>query len=299
MNSSPDLTASANVRAWIPVELDAPLPRLEYSAALVDLEPLPLRALNTLGPGPDRPSPAEIKPSEAGKVTQAWTPTEIARSPLIPFNAWGADLERFEGHAMSEIQEKILRKAQLEAEEILAAAQRKAEGIFRQSLENAEAIAVQAREEIIAGGRAEVSGLLCMANQIVTEVQSWQEGVLRQGEDLVVALVQDIAAKLFGDGLALEPGRLEKVFERSLAEAKSLGDLRIRAHPEDVAALDELWPVRQTAIRGQKIEMVPDQDIQRGSCYIDGQFGSVDGRVETQLRMVERKLEGVLEEGRK
>jgi hypothetical protein len=45
--------------------------------------------------------------------------------------------------------------------------------------------------------------------------------------------------------------------------------------------------------------MVPDQDIQRGGCYIDGQFGSVDGRVETQMRMVNKTLAGVLDDRRR
>ena len=297
MNSSPDLNASPKVHAWNPAELDLPNPPIEAAAAFFDLEPLSLRDHSAPALSPAQPAPADANTLEAGSAVKAWAPRELNRSPLIPLAVSGAELDLIEENAFGEIHEKFLRKARLEAEGILSAAQKKAEATIRESQENAAEIARQAREEGIAGGRAEIAGLLRLANGIVTEVQSWQEGILRQSEDLVLGLVQDITGKLFGGGFALDTERLEKVFERALAEAKSLGDLRIRAHPEDVSMLDELWPARQTAIRGQKIEMVPDQDVQRGGCYVDGQFGSVDGRVETQLMLVNQTLSSFLEAG--
>ena len=295
MNSSTDINIQPKVRAWSPVELDLSNPKLEAAASFFELEPMPVRDHTLPAHRPAHPSAADLNPSEAGSPVKAWMPRELDFSLLDPLGDGDIGLDWIEEKAFNRIKEKALRKARMEAEQLLSAVQNKAEEILRSSQENAAGITQQAREQGIASARGEISGLLDLANQIVAEVQNWQEGVLRQSESLVLTLVQDITGKLFGYGFTLDPESLEKAFERGLVEAKSLGDLRIRAHPEDVAALDELWPARQTAIRGQKIEMVPDQDIQRGGCYIDGQFGSVDGRLETQLMLVNHTLSAVLE----
>jgi hypothetical protein len=53
----------------------------------------------------------------------------------------------------------------------------------------------------------------------------------------------------------------------------------------------------QSGISGQEIALIPTEVIQRGGCFIEGQFGSLDARVGTQLQMVGEALTGLLKEG--
>jgi flagellar biosynthesis/type III secretory pathway protein FliH len=70
--------------------------------------------------------------------------------------------------------------------------------------------------------------------------------------------------------------------------------LRIYVHPEDALALPPHWAHQQATFSGQKIELIPSDIIKRGGCFIEGQYGSVDARIETQLQMTKDTLMNTL-----
>jgi flagellar assembly protein FliH len=190
--------------------------------------------------------------------------------------------------------EKMIGEAQRNAEQILDEANRQAQQIILQANAGASQVTQQAYQDGTQASHAEAAGMLQLVQSLADEVRQWKENILAQSEPMVVGLVQDIARKLFGEGFVLDAESLGKAFERSLEEAKNLGNVRIRAHPEDVALLGALWPVHQTAVTGQQIELIPNQDIERGGCFIEGEFGSVDARVKTQLRLITETLGDVM-----
>jgi flagellar biosynthesis/type III secretory pathway protein FliH len=61
--------------------------------------------------------------------------------------------------------------------------------------------------------------------------------------------------------------------------------LRVRVHPGDAAVLSPTW-AQQAAPTGQRLELVPDENIRRGGCLVEGEAGMVDARVETQQQLV-------------
>jgi flagellar assembly protein FliH len=130
---------------------------------------------------------------------------------------------------------------------------------------------------------------------IVEEARNWHQEVLTYSERAVIDLVEDIAKTIFCDGVTLEPDLLGKVFRRALSEAKTLGDLRIHVNPEDEAAMHPHWAKEQASMIGQRIEMIPDRSIKRGGCMIEGKYGSVDARVETQYKAAMGAISDVAE----
>jgi len=70
-----------------------------------------------------------------------------------------------------------------------------------------------------------------------------------------------------------------------------LGNLRIYVNPEDAGLLGPYWRELQESITTHKIEVVPSSSIARGGCYVNGQWGSADGRIETQLKAIIDTLE--------
>lgn len=226
-----------------------------------------------------------------------WVPGEIKVEPVGLRSAPAApDVENIRQAALSVAREAVLETMRQEAEQITAQARSQAAEIISEARNNAEEELCRARQEGLTAARDQTESMLQMLAILVAETQAWQASLMRRSERLTLGLVQDIAARLFGEGFKLDPATLGLTFERALAEAKSLGDLRVRAHPDDLSMLGDLWPAHQTALRGQRIEMIPDLDIQRGSCFIDGQFGSVDSRLDTQLRVINERLDQELAE---
>jgi flagellar assembly protein FliH len=228
---------------------------------------------------------------EPDKGWNGWRPAEIL--PPKPSSP-PVDIKALQEKLIFEAQEKALRAAEEQAALVVQEATKNADEIVTQARASASEITRQAHQAGLAIGQAEAIEMLALAQKVVDELRVWREEMFARTEPQVLSLIQDIAYKIFGNGLVLDKEILSKAFENALAEAKPLGDLRIRVHPEDVALLGPLWPTQQTAMSGQHIELIPDQDIQRGGCYIEGQYGSVDGSVEKQLSQVSETLADVL-----
>jgi flagellar assembly protein FliH len=185
---------------------------------------------------------------------------------------------------------QIVKSAESRAREIIAQAESKADEIIRAAEIQANEVKKQSYSEGLAASNAETETLLTSARAIVDEVQEWKNTLLEQGEMMMLRLVIEIAQTIFGDGLPLDPDTLGQAFSRVLSQARNLGDLRIYVHPDDAIALSSSWSKMQTSFSGQKIELVPSEVIKRGGCYIDGQFGTIDARVETQLDIAKDSL---------
>ncbi len=181
-----------------------------------------------------------------------------------------------------------------EAQKIIDLANEQASAIIQKAGEQAVQITYQAYKDGFAQGKEraeeEAKQLLQMAQRVLEEAYLWRQEVLAKSEHAVIDLVKDIAVKMFGEGVALDPVILKRVFERSLSVAKTLGNLRIHVHPEDLSMLEPIWLENQKALIGQQMEFVPDESILRGGCFIEGQFGNVDARIETQMKVILDKL---------
>ncbi|MCX8061745.1 MAG: FliH/SctL family protein [Anaerolineales bacterium] len=191
--------------------------------------------------------------------------------------------------------EETLRKAQREAEQLLAEARLEAQRIVQEAEDQASLIHRQAYADGQAAANAEAQSMLKAARAIVDEVQKWKENLFEQGEMMMLRLVIEIAQTIFGDGLPLDPDTLGQAFARALSQAKSLGDLRVYLHPEDAAMLSAHWDKLQGVTAGQRVELIPSDLIKRGGCYIEGQYGTVDARVETQFQLATDALLSALE----
>lgn len=234
----------------------------------------------------------------ANQAMSDWMPPELVTQP--PQQKDSPNSAEAVQESKAQVRQ-ILRNAQAKADEIVARAETRANDLIlraeaqvseahQQAEAQANAISRQAYSDGLAAANAETAELLRSATSIVEEVNAWRESILSQGEMMMLRLVIEIAQTLFGDGLPLDPDTLGQAFGRALAEAKTLGNLRIYVHPDDVTALGPYWTQQQTAMSGQRIELIPSDIIKRGGCFVEGQYGSVDGRVETQLKTVKETM---------
>lgn len=238
------------------------------------------------------------KNSQANDQLHNWEPREIDTSYVVNHDV-GSRLSRSGGNTSYQNQrfddvirksDSILTEANTVANEIISKAEKKATEIIQQAENQATQLTHQAYQDGLAAANAEISDLLKTARAIAEEVDTWRENTLAKGEMMMLRLVIEIAQSLFGEGLPLDPDTLGNAFSRALTQAKTLGDLRIYVHPEDALALTPHWAQQQATFSGQKIELIPSDIIKRGGCFIEGQYGSVDARIETQLQMTKDTL---------
>jgi len=248
-------------------------------ASIGEWQPAPLIALRAgHASTPGQVRPANLKRSSTSYAYSHDTP--VIHDPLV---------EELAQQAAQDVR----REAENQARQMLSEAQRQASDILQQARLQSAQVSAQAQQDGFAAGQSEAERLLRAARSVVDEIYAWRESMLHQSEAAVLTLVGDIARTIFGNGVALQENVLKAAFEQALAEAKNLGDIQIRLHPEDVAVLGMYWKREQT-MTNQKIDLVPDLTVRRGGYLVEGQYGQVDARIETQLNMVLEKMNETL-----
>ncbi len=240
------------------------------------------------------PNPTTVTSDSVTRDVQLWQPQTLTAIAGVKGNTH----DHLRSRELVQKAEARLHQAKVEAEQIILQARAEAQKILEEAQDQAALIHRQAYADGQAAANAEAQGMLKTARAIVDEVQKWKEELFEGGEMMMLRLVIEIAQTIFGDGLPLDPDTLGQAFTRALSQAKSLGDLRIYLHPEDAAVLSAHWDKLQGATAGQKVELIPSELIKRGGCYIEGQYGTVDARVETQFQLATDALLTALETNR-
>lgn len=225
-----------------------------------------------------------------------WNPVEfmVEMDENKPEESHGqyVDLEEHK-QALVEIEKKVLESHKL-AEEIVSSAQKQAQQIIKEAEQHKEQVYQAAYQEGIVKGQAEAVEVLNSAAAVVKETQAWRERMLKDSESNLIEMLQIISKKLFGTGFVLEPSMVEQMVARAISEASRLGNLRVYLNPADEKSLISLWQDSELTVNGQKIQLVPSQNIVRGGCFVEGEFGSVDGRVDVQLDLIQEQLSRTL-----
>lgn len=150
----------------------------------------------------------------------------------------------------------------------------------------AEAVREQARLEGLKEGRAAARRELITA---VGEMLATQQLWVTQTEPKLVAMVLRCVREVVK---GTEPEVLVRSsIGRALAEMSAVSEIRIKVHESHVAKLrlevDEM--IRQYDLRGMvRVEGLPA--LMPGDCIVESPIGSVDLRVESQLKFVEQTL---------
>lgn len=305
MKSSPR-TLSASARAWNPPDLtvdSAPLPQAPQKERVLsifqredDSERQSVSKRSALHRKADSDF-AAWQPGQFGQQPQAapldvWSFVDIAepafeelRKPqVVQFRA-EAQLRQETSAAESQIAAQ-LERARLQAEEIILNAQAEADDILAQvqsEIDEQKRLGYQQGRD---QARAELEDALKVAHSLVGQVESWKNELTSQGEHILIEMLKDMARKIFGDGVRLDPQALHINLDRVMESAHGLGSLNIFLNPEDAKILDATWKEQQALILGEQVKVIPSASITRGGCLIKGNLGTVDGRVETQLASI-------------
>ena len=262
----------------------------------------------------DSPRYKKVLPGEdCQDIITVWQPLDLS-SPVVPDTAAQSLDEEgisdegepseaeiaLSSEMMKDIEQKmaqanlLLEQAQKQADEIATQAKDKAELMLSETQSQVDQVRQNAYEEGMLEGRVQVGKQIEQITVMIKETQNWRSQILEHSEPTIIRMVQSISKKLFGNGFVLNAPEIEQMVGRAISEANRLGNLRIYVNPEDHSLLQSLWQESDLIVSGQKIQLVPSQNVVRGGCFVEGEFGSVDSRIDMQLGRLEKELDNTL-----
>jgi len=155
---------------------------------------------------------------------------------------------------------EIRREAQFEAENLKAAA-------YREGTENA----------------------LTEFERNLVESREIRERVWRETEKDLLRLAVRLAERIVGGEIEKDDKTIIEIISTALQNARQQEKLTVRVNPKDLPAIEkeaENFP----AGRIRFIDFVADPRVPSAGCLIESEVGTIDARLETQLRVLERAL---------
>ena len=152
--------------------------------------------------------------------------------------------------------------------------------------------------------RGRIEGERALGEQLVqqrTEMQNLFQGalsslrgavpqVVRDTEQMMVALALEIARKLVGD-LPVSVEMVEAAVREALSQVEGTADFQVRLHPEDLELLQRAGsPLLSSPGESREIRFHGSLDVTRGGCLVQTRFGIIDGRRETKFELLKRSV---------
>jgi type III secretion protein L len=174
-------------------------------------------------------------------------------------------------------------KAETEAHEILHEARTNAAEIIN----SAEKIAETIRHDSYEKGREEcetemVENILAIKEERARNFANIEQEVLR--------LAVKIAEKIIGEEIKNNEATRGEIVLNALRHARQQEMLTVRVSASDVPLLESIREKIDSFGRAKYIDFVADQAVKSGGCIIESASGTIDARLETQLRILEKAL---------
>ncbi len=189
----------------------------------------------------------------------------------------------------------VLNKKVLDASE-------KAKAVINEAVEEAERIRSEARE-VMGHVEAEMEkaktdgyeigreeGLVTVTEE-ATKLQALREEFYKNAEPEIIKLVMMISEKVIGKMVRENEDTIKSIVRQAVDS--SLGErITVRLNPEDYKTVtnDEL-EFKDILDRTKRIFFKEDDSITKGGCIVETEVGTIDARLETQLKAIRKALE--------
>jgi flagellar biosynthesis/type III secretory pathway protein FliH len=162
------------------------------------------------------------------------------------------------------------------AEALIASAEAEAEAVRRAAGRERAAALEEGRAEGLRAGQAEIAA--CLAGLAEAE-ERWRTRAEAEALDLAV----EMARRIIGQELRCDPAAACAGAAAALRAAGRWRVLRLRLHPEAVAAAGDGGPALVAALAGGALELVADPALAPGDVVVETEGGRIDGRIGSRL----------------
>lgn len=151
----------------------------------------------------------------------------------------------------------------------------------------------QGREEGERAERARLGPAIRAAEEAVQAINERDERWTGAIEDNLVTIALGIARHLVDREIETDPSFVQALVAKALEAFPVDQPVQIRVHPDDLTVIRTLSNERPNAAFGRTEDTttwVGDAKIARGGCTVEGRDRIVDGRVETALERIYRRI---------
>lgn len=126
--------------------------------------------------------------------------------------------------------------------------------------------------------------------QNLLQAKEIRDRILRETEKDVLKLSVRLAEKIVGQELETDKETIKNIVSTALQNARQKERITIRVNPSDLQTVQNNGEQFKSTAQSKFIDFVADPRVEKGGCLIESEVGTVDARLETQFRVLERAL---------
>lgn len=126
--------------------------------------------------------------------------------------------------------------------------------------------------------------------QTLLDVREIRERVWRETEQDLLRLAIRLTEKILGREIKSDKTAVADIVATALQNARQQEKLTIRVNPSDLPTIEDEMKNFSRNGRTQYMDFIADPRVSEGGCLIESEVGTIDARLETQLRVLERAL---------
>jgi len=170
------------------------------------------------------------------------------------------------------------------------------DALVREEIESArEQVLGQARregyEEGLAQGRAVLAGEIDALRSVALSAGEILRREIVGVEDVAIDIAFEAVCRIIGTAVATREG-VAAVVRELIRDLHGREQLVVRLSAHDLALLGDQAGTLLKGPDGLKLEFVPDERVVLGGCIVEVAGGTLDGRLETQLKQLSDTLLG-------
>jgi flagellar assembly protein FliH len=140
--------------------------------------------------------------------------------------------------------------------------------------------------------RQEYDEMLKEARTILEQSYTLKQQIIQESEPFLIELSTSIAEKIIGRQLTLTPEWVIDSIKKVLTRRRERGRITLCVAPSHFAYIQDAREELLTSIDSQaELEIIPDSSVRDHGCVIRSSFGSVDARIDTQLKEIKLALQ--------
>ncbi|UJF35342.1 FliH/SctL family protein [Paenibacillus hexagrammi] len=148
--------------------------------------------------------------------------------------------------------------------------------------------AAQAEQTI----RQEYEDMLAEARSVLEQAYTLKQQIIQESEPFLIELSTSIAEKVIGRQLSMEPAWVIDSIQKVLSRRRETGVITLCVAPSQFAYIQDAREELLTSIDSQaELVILPDSTVIDHGCVVRSSFGSIDARIDTQLKEIKTALQ--------
>ncbi|PHS03419.1 MAG: hypothetical protein COA78_18140 [Blastopirellula sp.] len=185
-----------------------------------------------------------------------------------------------------------LNQIKLKAAEIIKDALVEAEELRLKAEQQGQIDAVRnARKSLKQEVDAQAATVIPALKNVVTQIAQAKQQWVQQWEESAVHIAIAIAEKIIHREIENRPDISQEMIRQTLTMASRCGQIKVHLNPKDIESMERTSGVMLKELKKlAPSDIVPNENIAQGGCFIETQFGSIDNTIESQLKRIESEL---------